>query len=103
MKKLGFPSPVTMPYRAESHAVVMSRTGLFSVSSSVAGILSKEALQSQIGGVPVQCHVRNKDMYGRSVSQCTSPGIGDIGHWLVQHGYAIAYRCEPHPATANSV
>ena len=60
--------------------------------SCIAGMLSKEALQNKIGGAAVHCHVKNKDLYGRSVSQCTSPGIGDVGHWLVQHGYAIAYR-----------
>ena len=55
-------------------------------------MLSKEALQNKLGGVAVQCRVKNKDLYGRSVSQCTLPGTGDVGHWLVQHGYAIAYR-----------
>ena len=34
-------------------------------------------------------------MYGRAVSKCTLEGKGDIGHWLVSSGHAIAYRCMP--------
>ena len=60
--------------------------------SYLAGMQSKEALEKEIGGAPVRCRVKAKDLYGRSVSQCSVPGIGDVGHWLVQHGYAIAYR-----------
>lgn len=57
-----------------------------------AGMQSKEALEKELGGGPVRCRVKAKDLYGRSVSQCSAPGIADIGHWLVQHGYAVAYR-----------
>ena len=57
-----------------------------------AGLQSKEALASKLQGVRVRCEVKSKDMYGRNVSRCSTDGLGDIGHWLVSNGYAVAYR-----------
>ena len=74
-------APVSQPISANS---LVSRN---------AGMQSKEALEKEIGGVPVRCRVKAKDLYGRSVSQCSLPNNQDLGHWLVQHGYAVAYRC----------
>ena len=57
-----------------------------------AGLQSKQALAAKLQGVRVHCKVKSKDMYGRNVSRCSTDGLGDIGHWLVSNGYAIAYR-----------
>lgn len=70
------------------------------------GLVSKDALAKKIGSSPVKCEVKNKDQYGRNVSVCglTSPaGFEDLNAWLVNNGYAVAYRCDtshaPYPST----
>ena len=52
----------------------------------------KDALISKVGSSPISCEARSRDMYGRSVSKCSAPGVGDLGTWLVSNGYAVAYR-----------
>lgn len=58
----------------------------------------------KIAGRPVTCDVKNKDMYGRSVSVCyVGGGVGsgsgggggsreDLNAWLVSQGDAVAYE-----------
>lgn len=49
------------------------------------------ALSDLIGRAPVSCAVTDVDRYGRSVGVCTSAGK-DIGAWMVENGWALAYR-----------
>lgn len=48
------------------------------------------ALQEHIGQRPVACLQRNTDRYRRAVCRCTL-GAEDIGAWLVEQGWAVAY------------
>jgi endonuclease YncB( thermonuclease family) len=70
------------------------------------GAEAKAALEAKIGGKAVRCEGRRKDMYGRTVAVCLldAPALGgapaaaaaaapeDLNAWLVQQGYAVAYR-----------
>ncbi|BDA44516.1 Uncharacterized endonuclease [Coccomyxa sp. Obi] len=56
------------------------------------GLAVKDALISRVGSSPISCEAKSRDMYGRSVSKCSAPGVGDLGTWLVSNGYAVAYR-----------
>eukprot|EP00892_Ulva_mutabilis_P009061 jgi/Ulvmu1/6527/UM003_0160.1 len=61
------------------------------------GVVAKDDLVKKIGSRAVTCDVRNKDMYGRSVSVCyVDGGIGrgreDLNAWLVSQGDAVAYE-----------
>ena len=49
------------------------------------------ALADLIGRHIVTCTRTDTDRYGRMVATCEADGV-DIGHWMVQHGQAIAYR-----------
>ena len=49
------------------------------------------ALADLIGDRPVTCRWRTKDRYGRPVARCTAGSI-DLGGWLVENGWALAYR-----------
>jgi hypothetical protein len=63
--------------------------------SATAGLQAKEALAAKIGSAPVACNVKDKDKYGRTVAACfAAEGKGgDLGAFLVENGYAVAYRC----------
>lgn len=39
----------------------------------------------------VSCYERDVDRYGRIVAECFVGGI-NLNEWLVQHGWALAYR-----------
>ncbi|GAB4814195.1 hypothetical protein N2152v2_001241 [Parachlorella kessleri] len=58
------------------------------------GLDAKAALEAKVGQAPVACEVKNKDLYGRSVAACyaNSGAGGDLGAYLVENGYAVAYR-----------
>lgn len=49
------------------------------------------ALADKIGRSPVTCEVTDIDRYGRSVAVCSLRGL-DLGGWMVQEGWAVAYR-----------
>lgn len=49
------------------------------------------ALSDKIGRQPLTCDVRDIDRYGRAVSVCSLDGE-DIGAWMVENGWAVAYR-----------
>lgn len=63
------------------------------------GEASTAALAAKIGSAPVLCDVKSKDIYGRSVAQCSLVPRGgraeDLCAWQVQQGHAVAYRWEP--------
>jgi hypothetical protein len=40
----------------------------------------------------VTCNRKNKDQYGREVAVCKLGGL-DLNGWLVENGYAVAYKC----------
>lgn len=49
------------------------------------------ALSDKIGRAPLACEVKDIDRYGRSVAVCDLDGE-DIGAWMVENGWAVAYR-----------
>ena len=49
------------------------------------------ALADHIGRRMVSCEERDIDRYGRIVAICFAGG-DDLGGWLVEHGWALAYR-----------
>lgn len=49
------------------------------------------ALSDKIGRAPLACEVKDIDRYGRSVAVCGLRGE-DIGAWMVENGWAVAYR-----------
>ncbi len=49
------------------------------------------ALSEMLGSKTVDCRDLGRDHYGRTIGQCVSGGL-DIQRWLVQQGWAIAYR-----------
>lgn len=49
------------------------------------------ALDDKIGNRVVTCEHRDTDRYRRMVAVCMAGGV-DLGRWLVQQGYALAYR-----------
>lgn len=57
-----------------------------------AGEEARVALEKRVGGGPVKCEVKNKDIYGRNVSVCYGgPGGEDLNAWMVSQGEAVAY------------
>lgn len=55
------------------------------------GVKATEALITLLGGQPVECTETGKDRNGRTVAQCRVGSI-DIGTWMVEHGWAVAFR-----------
>ena len=49
------------------------------------------ALADFIGKKTVQCHSKSRDRYQRVIAICYL-GTIDLNNWLVQQGYALAYR-----------
>lgn len=49
------------------------------------------ALADKIGSATVTCRQTDIDRYQRIVAQCSANGV-DLNGWLVQQGYALAYR-----------
>lgn len=49
------------------------------------------ALADHIGRATVHCDARDQDRYGRVISVCSASGE-DLNHWLVESGWAVAYR-----------
>lgn len=49
------------------------------------------ALADRIGSKPVRCDARERDRYGRVIGVCHDAG-GNLNSWLVQEGWAVAYR-----------
>ena len=58
------------------------------------GISSRDALKSLIQKMPdrmVQCEYMGEDAYGRLIRECALGKI-NINMWLVENGWALAYR-----------
>lgn len=55
------------------------------------GQRATRALADFIGGREVDCTVVDIDRYQRSVAVCLVDGV-DVGEWLVNQGWAVAYR-----------
>jgi len=55
------------------------------------GDVARDQLKALIGDRPVECRQRDRDQYGRSVSQCWAGGV-DLGAAMVQAGWAVEYR-----------
>jgi endonuclease YncB( thermonuclease family) len=54
------------------------------------GLEAATHLRSLMGGHVIECIVREKDMYGRSVSQCNADGV-DLSKAMVRDGMAYAF------------
>lgn len=55
------------------------------------GQAAKNALVRKLNGTLFVCHQKDTDRYGRTVAECFMDGES-INGWLVQQGYALAYR-----------
>ena len=55
------------------------------------GTDAANALAEKIGRSPVECHVNDKDQYGRFVAKCYQQDE-DLNAWMVASGWAVAYR-----------
>jgi endonuclease YncB( thermonuclease family) len=55
------------------------------------GLQATEALIQLIGSATVQCEQTGRDRNGRAIARCLAGSI-DVGGWMVEHGWAVAYR-----------
>jgi endonuclease YncB( thermonuclease family) len=55
------------------------------------GLDAVNALDRMIGGREIQCEERDRDRYHRIIAKCRV-GSTDIARWLVETGWAVAYR-----------
>lgn len=55
------------------------------------GQQATEALIVLLGARPVQCTDKGRDRYQRIIAACQVDST-DIGAWMVEHGWAVAYR-----------
>jgi endonuclease YncB( thermonuclease family) len=55
------------------------------------GLEATEALIQLIGSNTVECEQTGTDRNGRVIGRCVV-GSTDIGGWMVEHGWAVAYR-----------
>lgn len=53
------------------------------------------ALSDHIGRAPISCRKTDTDRYGRTIAVC-SRGTRDLNAWMVQQGWAVAYRRYSH-------
>ena len=60
-------------------------------TSWLCGKAATEALREKIGTAVVRCEVEDKDRYRRLVAHCFV-GQTNINGWMVQQGWALAYR-----------
>jgi len=64
------------------------------------GITARDELFKHVEGKSWTCHVRQTDRRGRLVSRCQVDGE-DIQKWLVQNGWALAYKQTSHDYDAD--
>ncbi len=55
------------------------------------GDVARAALGRLLMGKTVTCSGTTRDRYGRLIASCTVEGR-DAGRWMVEHGWAMAYR-----------
>ena len=65
--------------------------GMDAPETSQSGGPAATAALSRILQQPVTCSISGPDRYGRPLAKCSSSTHGDIGQWLVRHGYAHSY------------
>lgn len=56
------------------------------------GLRAADALRGRIGNASVHCVNVDVDRYGRDVAVCDAGADRPLNSWLVQHGWALAYR-----------
>lgn len=83
------------PHRIRLHGIDAPETAQTCLdsrhSSYRCGARSAQTLVRIIAGRPIQCSIRTRDRYGRSIAQCFAAGA-DIGAEQVRLGMALAYR-----------
>ena len=66
------------------------------------GLEAARVLSNLLRGGQVACEVRGRDQYGRVVATC-SIGGRDINAWMVEEGWALAYRRYSHAYVVQEV
>ena len=56
------------------------------------GDRATEALRARVGAGAVTCTIEGRDRYNRALGICYAADGTDLNGWLVQQGYALAYR-----------
>jgi len=56
------------------------------------GLAATQALRRRIGAGRVACTLGGRDNDGRSLGICHAADGTDLNGWLVEHGWALAYR-----------
>ena len=56
------------------------------------GMVARSALAGRIGLGAVSCRPRTTDRYDRVVAVCFDDNGDDLGAWLVENGFAVAFR-----------
>ena len=56
------------------------------------GAEATQALRRRIGMGAVICTIHGTDRYGRALEVCQNANGVDLNGWLVQQGWALAYR-----------
>ena len=56
------------------------------------GVAATQALRRRIGAGRVACTLDGRDNDGRSLGICHAADGTDLNGWLVEHGWALAYR-----------
>jgi endonuclease YncB( thermonuclease family) len=72
------------------------QTGMLDGKPWPCGLQAAEMVKYLTLGQIVTCHPTGRDRYGRTIAKCFMPtregGKIDIGGWLVEHGWAWAFR-----------
>ena len=55
------------------------------------GQRATEAMVMLLGARPIECSEMGKDRNGRVIARCRVD-TSDVGTWMVEHGWAVAYR-----------
>ncbi len=56
------------------------------------GQAATAALRAKVGDAPLDCAGEDRDRYGRTVATCQSEDGTDLNGWMVEEGWAMAYR-----------
>ena len=56
------------------------------------GVAATQALRRRIGGQAVNCAVSGQDRYSRLLAVCQVADGTDLNGWVVEQGWALAYR-----------
>ena len=73
---------------APERAQICTRAGL----AWGCGQAAAAALRAKIGDAAVLCAGEERDSYGRIVATCTLGNGTDLNGWMVERGWAMAYR-----------